>query len=171
MKIVRIPGRTGVIPLTAVFCLTAVALLVAGCGEAADPAPEAAVEGAAPVAETATQPTVNILEPADGAELPAGDVRVVLGAENISIMPAGDTSPNSGHHHLLLNMPVPAEGEPVPAGEAGFVHLGQAQTEYSFEGLVPGDYTLTAVIGDFAHRVIPQATDTVRFTVLPNDSP
>jgi hypothetical protein len=118
------------------------------------------------VAESPPQATATILEPADGAELATGEVRVVLGADHIEIVPAGDTSPNSGHHHLLLNTAIPPEGEAIPADQAGFVHLGQAQTEYTFDGLAPGDYTLIAVIGDFAHRVFPQATDTVRFTVL-----
>jgi hypothetical protein len=110
--------------------------------------------------------TVAITEPVDEAELPAGDVHVTLAAENIDIRPAGDTSPNSGHHHLLLNVAAPPEGEPIPAGQEGFVHLGQAQTEYTFENLAPGEYTLVAVIGDLAHRVLPQVTDTVRFTVV-----
>ena len=108
---------------------------------------------------------VTIIEPADGAEL-QGDVRVVLAAENIEIAPAGDTRPNSGHHHLFLNRETTPLGEAIPAGEQDIVHLGQAQTEYVFRDLPAGEYTLVAVIGDFAHRVIPQATDTIRFRVV-----
>ena len=151
-------GHTGVAASRGLLSALAVTIAVSGCASAS---PDTEL-----VAEASPQATVLITEPEDGAELPSGDVRVVLGAENITIVSAGDTSPNSGHHHLLLDVAIPAEGEAIPAGEPGFVHLGQAQTEYTFEGLAPGDYTLIAVIGDFAHRVFPQATDTVRFTVL-----
>ncbi|MFS8638634.1 MAG: DUF4399 domain-containing protein [Gemmatimonadota bacterium] len=109
--------------------------------------------------------TVRIVEPVDGAEL-SGEVRVVLAAENIEIVPAGDTRPNSGHHHLFLNRETTPLGEAIPVGEPDIVHLGQAQTEYVFRDLAPGEYTLVAVIGDFAHRVIPQVADTVRFRVV-----
>ncbi len=53
----------------------------------------------------------------------------------------------------------------MPAGTPGIVHLGQAQTEYTFSDLPPGEYSLVAVLGDFAHHVIPHAADTVRFRV------
>ena len=150
--------------------LSALAMLTLGaaaCGDRGDSAPEPVAESMPAFGEGTPLPTVTIVEPADGAELPAGDVRVVLGADNVTIVPAGDTAPNSGHHHILLNVDAPPEGDAIPADIQGYVHLGQAQTEYTFENLAPGDYTLVAVIGDFAHRVIPQATDTVRFTVVP----
>ena len=150
------------VPRRGIGCAVCLALAMPGCTEETAESPESEV-----VAEAPPQATVAILEPADGAELVGGEVRVRLGAEHITIVPASDTSPNSGHHHLLLNMGVPVEGEAIPANQAGFVHLGQAQTEYMFEGLAPGDYTLIAVIGDFAHRVFPQVMDTVRFRVLP----
>lgn len=145
------------IPLIVVFCATA------ACGGDTAELPPAEEVVSAP-AESA-QATAIIMEPTDGAVVPSGDVRVVLGAENIMILPAGDTTANSGHHHLVLNAAVPAAGEPIPAGQEGYVHLGQAQTEHTFAGLPAGEYTLVAVIGDLAHRVLPQVSDTVRFTV------
>jgi hypothetical protein len=146
-------------------------LLLIGCGAGTDRTGDtgsaAAVETppATPAPAPAAMATARILEPAEGAELPAGPVRIVLAADNIQIVPAGDERPNSGHHHLFLNTPITAQGEPIPAGVEGVVHLGQAQSEYTFENLPPGEYTLVAVIGDLVHRVIPQATDTVRFRV------
>lgn len=110
-------------------------------------------------------PAVRILEPAQDEEL-SGPVRVALAADNVEIAPAGDTRPNSGHHHLFLNAEPVAEGEAIPADVSGIVHLGQAQTEHTFIDLPPGEYTLIAVIGDLAHRVIPQTPDTVRFRVV-----
>jgi hypothetical protein len=144
-----------------VLCATA------ACSSDAPEAPPAEAEEEAAVAAESTMASALIMEPTDGAVLPSGPVRVVLSAENIAILPAGDTTANSGHHHLVLNATVPPTGEAIPAGQEGYVHLGQAQTEHTFEALAPGDYTLIAVIGDLAHRVIPQASDTVRFTVSP----
>lgn len=151
-------GGKGVIALAALLVATA-----CGAGGTADAEREAAGVDAA-AAETPLA-TVRITAPADGAEL-SGDVRVALAAENIEIAPAGDTRPNSGHYHLFLNRETTPEGEVIPAGEPDVVHLGKAQAEHTFSGLEPGEYTLVAVIGDLAHRVIPQATDTVHFRVV-----
>jgi hypothetical protein len=143
----------------------AMLIAAAGCGAGGTAEAEREVAAKASEADAAPVARVRIVEPADGAEL-TGDVRVVLAAENIEIAPAGDTRPNTGHHHLFLNRETTPEGEAIPAGEPDIVHLGQAQTEHTFSNLPPGEYTLVAVIGDLAHRVIPQATDTVRFRVV-----
>jgi hypothetical protein len=141
----------------------------AGCGGDAEPEPEVAVETTPPAAPAApmasTMATARIMEPAEGAQVAGTSVHVTLGADNVMIRPAGDSTANSGHHHLFLNVPVPAQGEAIPAGQQGIVHLGQAQTDYTFENLAPGNYTLIAAIGDLAHRVIAQVQDTVHFTV------
>lgn len=144
-----------------------VAMVVAAAGCGASGTAEAEREAAASAAKAVGAPVarVQIVEPAEGAEL-TGDVRVVLAAENIEIAPAGDTRPNTAHHHLFLNRETTPEGEAIPAGEPDIVHLGKAQTEHVFSGLPPGEYTLVAVLGDLVHRVIPQATDTVRFRVV-----
>jgi hypothetical protein len=109
---------------------------------------------------------VEIVEPTSGATLAGPDVRVVLAAHGVDIVPAGVDQPNSGHHHLFLNQTVTADGETIPAGVGGVVHLGGAQSEHVFQGLAPGEYTLVAQLGDMAHvpveTVVP---DTVRFTV------
>jgi hypothetical protein len=106
-----------------------------------------------------------ILEPAQGAGLPAPDVTVRLGAENVTLAPAGTQEPNTGHLHLFVNHDLTPEGEPIPMGE-GIVHLGQAQTEHTLEGLGPGEYTVIAVVGDWAHvRIAGAVTDTVRFSI------
>ncbi len=109
---------------------------------------------------------VEIVEPAAGATLAGPDVRVVLAAHGVDIVPAGMDQPNSGHHHLFLNQSVTPDGETIPAGVAGVVHLGGAQSEHVFEGLEPGEYTLVIQLGDLAHVPVETvARDTVRFTV------
>ncbi len=107
-----------------------------------------------------------ILEPADGAELQGPTVRLVLSVQNLELAPAGDARSGTGHHHLFINLPITAPGEPIPAGVPGIVHLGQAQTSYELTNLTPGEYTVIPVLGDLAHRRIdPQVLDTLRFRV------
>ncbi len=110
--------------------------------------------------------TVEILEPADGVVLAGPDVRVVLAAHGVEIVPAGNQQENSGHHHLFIDQdPSPMDG-PIPAGQPGVVHLGGGQTEYVIEGLSPGEHRVIAVLGDWAH--VPDGTvaaDTVTFTI------
>lgn len=109
---------------------------------------------------------VQIVEPEAGATLAGPDVRIVLAAHGVDIVPAGMDQPNSGHHHLFLNREVTPDGETIPAGVEGVVHLGGAQTEYVFEGLATGEYTLIAQLGDLAHVPVETvARDTVRFVV------
>ena len=110
---------------------------------------------------------VEIVEPADGATVTGPDVRIVLQAHGVEIVPAGVEQDNSGHHHLFLDVAVTASGETIPAGP-GIVHLGGAQTEHTFEGLAAGDYTLIARLGDWLHVPIESVgADTVRFTIQP----
>lgn len=113
----------------------------------------------------AAPPRVIIREPRDGAELAVGPVRIVLSAENIQLAPAGEDRAGTGHLHLFINQPVTDIGVAIPAGAEGIVHLGQAQTSHELTALRPGEYTVIAVLGDFAHRTIAQTTDTVRFRV------
>ncbi|MGH7468939.1 MAG: DUF4399 domain-containing protein [Longimicrobiales bacterium] len=138
--------------------------LAYGCGST-DQANDAATTDASKAA--GAPPRVVILEPEDGAEVTGTSVLIVLSAENIEIAPAGDTRPGTGHHHLFVNAPViPAAGEAIPAGVAGIIHLGQAQTSYELTNLSPGEYSVISVVGDLAHRrVDPQVLDTVRFRV------
>jgi hypothetical protein len=110
--------------------------------------------------------SVEILEPADGAVLAGPDVRVVLAAHGVDIVPAGTQQENSGHHHLFIDRDVSPPGQPIPAGEPGVVHLGGGQTEYLIKGLSPGTHRVIAVVGDWAHVPVGTvAADTVTFTV------
>lgn len=129
----------------------------AGCREA-EPEGEPAT-----TAESA--PAAVILAPQDGDEVTRPSFTIRLAAENIALRPAGVDEPNSGHLHLFIDR------EPTPAGavipnEPGIVHLGQAQTEYTLEGLEPGVHTVIAALADYLHvRLADAKTDTVRFTV------
>lgn len=92
--------------------------------------------------------TVTILSPEDGAVV-TSPVKVVFGVEGITLAPAGDTTPNSGHHHLLIDVPAPDLGQPIPT-DAQHLHFGKAQTEAEVT-LEPGQHTLQLLLGDANH--------------------
>ena len=93
---------------------------------------------------------VFIESPKDGATV-GPDVTVKFGAEGIAIKPAGDMTPNSGHHHLLIDQKeLPPLDPPIP-NDATHKHYGKAQTEDTIH-LEPGTHTLQLDLGDTAQR-------------------
>jgi hypothetical protein len=63
---------------------------------------------------------------------------------------AGDNYPNSGHHHLLIDVAEPLNpNEPIPQDKS-HLHFGAGQTEARIE-LPPGTHTLQLVLGDADH--------------------
>ena len=91
---------------------------------------------------------VFIIEPADGATV-TSPVTVKFGAEGVEIVPAGTDKANSGHHHLLIDTPVPDLNSAIPKDEH-HVHYGKGQTDTTVE-LKPGKHTLQLLIGDKNH--------------------
>lgn len=95
-------------------------------------------------------PRASILSPADGAVV-TSPVTVKFGLENMMISPAGVEHANSGHHHLLIDTPLPADMTlPIPS-DANHVHFGKGQTETTIE-LPPGKHSLQLLVGDHMHR-------------------
>ena len=92
---------------------------------------------------------VSIVSPADGATVPQ-TVVVKFAVENIALAPAGDTTKNTGHHHLLIDVDkLPAAGAPIP-NDANHLHFGKAQTQAEIT-LTPGKHTLQLELGDSGH--------------------
>lgn len=118
--------------------LLLLAVLIAGAALAVDMPRTAAPEGA----------TVYILSPANG-EVVKSPVRVVFGLRNMGVAPAGINAKGTGHHHLLIDTPLPALDRPIPA-DAKHLHFGGGQTETSIE-LEPGEHTLQLLLGDASH--------------------
>jgi hypothetical protein len=95
-------------------------------------------------------PRAFIIEPADKAVVES-PVTVKFGLENMEVIPAGTEHHNGGHHHLLIDTPLPANlSLPIPA-DAQHVHFGKGQTETELE-LAPGEHTLQLLVGDHLHR-------------------
>ncbi|MBV9111767.1 MAG: DUF4399 domain-containing protein [Hyphomicrobiales bacterium] len=87
--------------------------------------------------------------PLDGATL-KGPFWCRFGLRNMGVTHAGDTFPNSGHHHLLIDVNEPLDtNEPIPQDKS-HLHFGAGQTETRLE-LPPGKHTLQLVLGDAKH--------------------
>ncbi|MBI2537460.1 MAG: M20/M25/M40 family metallo-hydrolase, partial [Gemmatimonadetes bacterium] len=65
-----------------------------------------------------------MLQPADGDTL-GSDVRVLLGAEGVEVVPAdGQRVAGRGHHHLFIDTDPSPPGAAIPAGVPGIVLSG-----------------------------------------------
>ena len=113
---------------------------------AAQPAAPTAVGPRTPAPQDAY---VYIGWPSEGQTLSAGRIKIWFGARNIGVAPAGVTFANTGHHHLLINVPIPPLDEPIP-NTKNHLHFGAGQTE-AFIDLTPGTYTLQLLMGDAEH--------------------
>lgn len=92
---------------------------------------------------------VAIVSPADGATVDK-TFKVKFAVEGIALAPAGDQTPNTGHHHLLIDVDkLPAENMPIPM-DANHLHFGKAQTETEVT-LAPGKHTLQLELADKNH--------------------
>ena len=139
-------------------------LLIGSCGESADgedPPSSDVVDSIVDVT-----PRVRILTPADGDVLEGGALTVRLEVEGLAVVPAGVEQTSSGHHHLIIDAPLPDLNLPIPSEAGRYVHLGKGQTEYLIEGLAAGQHQVIALVGDHVHVPLsPPVADTVRFVV------
>lgn len=106
------------------------------------------VGGMAFAALAGDAPELYFVSPANGDTV-SSPVHVVFGLRGMGVAPAGVNHANTGHHHLVIDAPLPAAGEPIPSNEH-YRHFGGGQTEASIE-LPPGEHTLQLVLGDHLH--------------------
>jgi hypothetical protein len=108
-----------------------------------------------------------IIYPRDGQRI-RGSFPVRFGLRNMGVTHAGDTTPNTGHHHLLIDMDEAIEStEPIPTDKQ-HLHFGAGQTETRLE-LPPGKHTLQLVLGDAEHKPLKPLliSKKITVTVLP----
>ena len=137
--------------------LTLVALSLAACApEAADAPPETESSGF----------QVEIVSPADGDTVDGPDLTVTLSVTGGSIVPAGDTTSGTGHHHLYLDADLTPASQPVPSVPGSIVHMGDASSTYTFSGVESGEHRVIAVVADGVHVPLqPWVVDTVHVVV------
>lgn len=92
---------------------------------------------------------VYFVSPKDG-ETVSSPVTVRFGLKGMGIAPAGVTAPNTGHHHLLVDLAkLPDFNAALPVTD-NIRHFGAGQTETELT-LPPGKHTLQLVLGDHLH--------------------
>jgi hypothetical protein len=123
-----------------------------------------------PVAAAAQTPApadayLYIIWPGDGQRI-KGAFWCRFGLRNMGVTRAGDTTPNTGHHHLLIDVDEPLNpNEPIPS-DRNHLHFGVGQTEARVD-LPPGPHTLQLVLGDAEHKPFkpPVVSKKIRITV------
>jgi len=108
------------------------------------------------------------------ANLADGDVvppvfTVKFTISGMGIAPAGSDIPNTGHHHLLIDVDqLPDLDKPLPANDH-IRHFGKGQTEVQLE-LPPGKHTLQMLLADYQHvpHDPPVMSDRITITVSPD---
>jgi len=144
-----------------------VALLAFAAAPAACAAETAAKSAATPAIARTPRPAeakLYIISPQNG-ETVASPVTVRFGLTGMGVAPAGVASPNTGHHHLIIDSPVPAFDAPLPKDDK-HLHFGAGQTETSV-ALAPGKHTLQLVLADKDHVPLdpPLLSDAITITV------
>jgi hypothetical protein len=102
-----------------------------------------------PKTPSAPGAVVYIDEPANGATV-TSPFTVKFGLKGMGVAPAGLNHPNTGHHHLLIDVaqtPDPNAALPVTDN---IRHFGGGQTETELT-LAPGQHTLQLVLADYLH--------------------
>ncbi len=90
-----------------------------------------------------------IISPKDGKTVPKTFV-VRFGLKGMGVAPAGVDLPNTGHHHLLVDVEkLPPQNLPIPADD-NHRHFGGGQTEAELT-LPAGTHTLQLLLADKNH--------------------
>ena len=109
---------------------------------------------------------VFIISPKDGEEV-SSPVEVIFGLQGMGIAPAGINFPNTGHHHLLIDLDqLPDLKSGIPA-DAQHLHFGKGQTQALIE-LDPGEHSLQLLLGDWMHvpHETPVVSEKIKILVL-----
>ena len=76
-------------------------------------------------------------------------ITVRFGLSGMGVAPAGVPYKGAGHHHLIIDAPLPPVGKPVPSDDR-HRHFGKGQTEVTLS-LPRGKHTLQLLLGDQNH--------------------
>ena len=109
---------------------------------------------------------VYFIEPKDGAVVPP-TFTVKFGLKGMGVAPAGVDQPGTGHHHLLIDTPVPGDpAQPLPATDR-VLHFGKGQTETEVT-LPPGKHTLQLELGNYLHIPFDPPVESKVITITVN---
>jgi hypothetical protein len=101
----------------------------------------------------------------DGDTIPTKST-IHFGLRGMGVAPAGSDRANSGHHHLMIDVPTPALNTEIP-NDFQHLHFGAGQTETDIT-LTPGEHTLQLVFGDKNHvpHSPPLMSDRIKVKVV-----
>ena len=148
-----------------------VALAGGATGALAQPAP--AIEVSEVLSHPWVEPPPNRQAEAYFTNLKDGDSRVApfllrFGLSMRGLVPAGKTAGRAGHHHLLINQPLPLDfKKPLPFTDQ-YIHFGKGQMETVVD-LKPGTYTLNLLLADQGHIPYFVFSKPVRVTITAQD--
>lgn len=139
------------------LCL-AWALALAPSPASAEALPADALERQCWLAHTAQRTAVDLREPISVhfSNLKTGyRVRtpfwVEFGIRGMGVIPAGNKNDKAGHHHILIDTPLPRDHTaPIPFSNT-HKHFGKGQTGTEID-LPPGRHTLRLLFADHAHK-------------------
>ncbi len=149
---------------SAIIVMTFIAITQSACTYSQN-STSSAVDTSVLVSAAPANAELFIIEPANGA-IVSSPVTVKFGLNNMAVVPAGDNTEHSGHHHILIDLnELPDMTLPLPAND-NVVHFGAAQTETELE-LAPGQHTLQLLLGNYLHipHNPPVISETITITV------
>jgi len=97
---------------------------------------------------SAANAKVYFVYPTDGAYV-SRKLTIRFGLVNMGVAPAGVEKANTGHHHLMVDVPLPPLDQPIP-NDFNHLHFGAGQTEAQIT-LPLGQHTLQLLLGDESH--------------------
>ena len=109
--------------------------------------------------------SVSITEPADGATV-SSPVKVCMETHGVEVEPAKKgVNDGKGHHHLLVDVDLPADLSKPIGKDANHVHMGDGSTCKELK-LDAGEHTIRALFAKGNHVPYdPAITATVKVTV------
>ena len=97
-----------------------------------------------------TAPEVYFVNVNNGDQL-RSPFRIIFGLSRLGLAPAGMAKEATGHHHLLINTPLPYDlQKPIPFSDK-YRHFGGGQSEAVIT-LPPGKHTLQLLFADAEHK-------------------
>ena len=138
-----------IIPISVI---TAAFTVMAACSQEQASAPATPSPQASPPTlqrtASAADARVFFITPADAAVV-SSPVTLEFGMEVMTVVPAGDMTADSGHHHILIDTGLPDLNLPIPKDER-HVHFGDGSSSTELD-LAPGEHSLQLLVADHLH--------------------
>ena len=124
----------------------------------------AVIAQAPPKTKGSDTAVVYIQSPKDG-ETVSSPVTVRFGLKGMGVAPAGVNTPNTGHHHLLVDLATPPDFNAALPVTDNIKHFGAGQTETELT-LPPGKHTLQLLLADSLHTPHDPAVISKKITLV-----